>query len=343
MELPNFQHILIVRTDRIGDVILALPMIAAIHKSYPEAKISMLLREYTRDLAEGQEGLSDILIYDHAGTSKPFFKILGELRQAKIDAAIVAYPRFRIALLLWSARIPVRVGTAYRWYSFFFNRKVYEHRKTVEKHEAEYNLSLLKSIGCLTLDKAEVHLTFSEKEKQSALCVRQKLGIINNDNLILLHPGSGGSARDWKPENFSKLAVILSQRGFRVVVTGIERERSLVERVIAGTQGIAISFISSLTLREFGAFIQTAKVFIANSTGPLHIAASVGIPVIGFFPPSRVMSPKRWEPLTERKEIFVPNPALCPRCHGGECQGNDCMDQIEVNQVVDAVIRLVNG
>jgi ADP-heptose:LPS heptosyltransferase len=103
------------------------------------------------------------------------------------------------------------------------------------------------------------------------------------------------------------------------------------------------SFVSTLNLKIFAAFIQTAKLFVANSTGPLHMAAAVGTPVIGFYPPVRVMSPKRWGPLTEKKIIFVPDPAKCHRCKGGECQGNDCMDQILVDQVIGAALKLISG
>lgn len=340
MEPPGFQHILVVRTDRIGDVILTLPMIAALRSDFPKAKISMLLREYTSDLAVGQDGLTDILQYDYNGSLKSFFEMLRELRHASIDVAIVSYPRFRIALLLWFAKIPVRVGSGYRWYSFFFNRRVYEHRKTVQKHEAEYNLSLIQAIGGTVPSRIQIRLDISAMESVVST-IRQKLGITDTDRLVLLHPGSGGSARDWKAERFSQLAVILSQKGFRIIVTGGEADRSLVETVVAEAKGAAIPFISTVSLREFGAFIQTAQVFIANSTGPLHIAAAVGTPVIGFFPPVRVMSPKRWGPLIERKVIFIPDPTLCPRCRGGMCQGNDCMEQIEVNQVAEAAIKLM--
>jgi heptosyltransferase-3 len=339
VKLPDFQHILVTRTDRIGDVILALPMIAALHKSYEKARISMLLREYTRDLAEGQDGLTDIVTCDRGGRRKPFFEMLEELRTAKFDAAFIAYPRFHIALLVWLAGIPIRFGTGYRWYSFLFNRKVYEHRKSVEKHEAEYNLSLIHAAGCALPARPQVRLAISAMENVVA-GVRQSLGVTDADRLALLHPGSGGSARDWKPENFSRLAIILSQNGFRVIITGGAGDRSLVEKVSNDTGGIATPFVSTLGLRAFGAFIQSAKIFIANSTGPLHIAAAVGTPVIGFFPPVRVMSPKRWAPLTEKKVIFVPDPSRCPRCRGGRCRGNECMEQIEVHAVAEAALKL---
>jgi lipopolysaccharide heptosyltransferase II len=340
VEKPQINRILIVRTDRIGDVILTLPMISALHSSFPSASLAILLRSYTEDLAEGQEGLSSVITEDVQEKKKSFFSLLAELRTERFDAVVVAYPRFRIALLLRLAGIPLRVGTAFRWYSFLFNRKVYEHRKTVEKHEAEYNLSLLKELGCGIPEKAEAHLAITKKDKEKAASIRAELGLKDSDRIVLLHPGSGGSARNWKPENFASLAREIARKRFRVFITGTEAEKDLVQRVVLLSQGTAHRFISNLTLREFGAFIQTASAFVANSTGPLHIAAAVGTPVVGFYPPIKVMSAKRWGPLSDKKIIFTPDPALCSICGGGECSGSICMDQITVEQAAEAVFQL---
>jgi lipopolysaccharide heptosyltransferase II len=338
VEQPRLQNILVVRTDRIGDVILTLPTVEALKANFPDARVSMLVSSYTAGLVEG---IANTIIYDREGKKRPFFEILKDLRTVRFDAAIIAYPRFRIALLLLLARIPTRIGTGYRWYSFLFNKRVYEHRKTAEKHEAEYNLSLINVLGCTLPSKPEVYIEINEKDRKAAKELWRSIGIPGDGNLIILHPGSGGSARDWKPERFANLASELIKEGYHIVITGSARETDLVNRITSEAGEGAKSFISSLSLREFGAFIQTAELFISNSTGPLHIAAAVGIPVIGFYPPVRVMSPKRWGPLTEKKVIFVPDSGKCPRCKGGECRGNDCMDQIDVAQVLTGAKKLL--
>jgi heptosyltransferase-2 len=300
----------------------------------------MLLNSYTASLVEG---IADVLIYNRETAPKPFLEMLAELRRARFDEVIVAFPRFRIALLLWMARIPVRIGTGYRWYSFLFNKKIFEHRKTVEKHEAEYNLSLLQGLGCIVSSLPDIKIVISEQERKIASITRRSIGISESDRLVLLHPGSGSSARDWSPENFALLAAELKKRGFYVVITGGKTETALVH-VVAQNAGEGVKpFVSNLSLKEFAAFIQTAKLFVANSTGPLHIAAAVGIPVVGFFAPIRVMSPKRWGPLTDKKAIFVPDPGQCSRCKGSKCRGNDCMEQITVQQVLEAAVKLATG
>jgi heptosyltransferase-3 len=337
LEQQRLQNILVVRTDRIGDVILTLPTVEALKSNFPDARVAMLVSSYTSGLLSG---IADTVLYDRENKRRPFFEIRHDLRSQRFDAAIVAYPRFRIALLLLFAGIPIRIGSGYRWYSFLFNRRVYEHRKTAEKHEAEYNLSLIRELGCIIPANLEVRINIDVRDKQTAKEIRSSLGIPANGRLAILHPGSGGSARDWKPEHFSSLASGLRQSGFYVVITGAKWESDAVNRVASDAGEGVKSFISDLSLKEFGAFIKTANIFISNSTGPLHIAAAVGTPVIGFYPPVRVMSPVRWGPLTEKKFIFVPDPVKCPHCKGRRCRGNDCMDQIEVSQVLAEAKRL---
>ncbi|HEY6952431.1 MAG TPA: glycosyltransferase family 9 protein, partial [Bacteroidota bacterium] len=312
-----------------------------LRESFPSSTISFLARSYTRDIVEGQAGLDNVILYDNNGREKPFGTVLAELRHSNYDAAIVVFPRFRLALLLWLAGIDTRVGTGYRWYSFLFNSRVYEHRKTARKHEFEYNLSLLGNLGCKVGAHVVPTMSIVAEAVQGAEAERKRLGLAPGDIVAILHPGSGGSARDWSPAKFRALAVALDKLGWKVVVTGAKGEESLVGEVVSGTGGIARASVGMLTLKELAAFIKSANLFVSNSTGPLHIAAAVGTPVIGFYPPIVACSPERWGPVTNRKAIFVPDRSRCSLCKGGPCQGNVCMDQIDVQQVVDAAIKLV--
>ncbi|MGB2868855.1 MAG: glycosyltransferase family 9 protein [Bacteroidota bacterium] len=343
MNKQRFRNILVVRTDRIGDVILSLPMIPALRSSFPEARISMLVRSYTRELAEGQEGVSEVLCYDNNGSPRSFFSLLSEFRNRRFEVAVVAYPRFRIALLLYLARIPTRIATGFRWYSFLFNKRVYEHRKTAAKHEAEYNLGLLAPLGCAIPKKILPVLRTTAKDRSVAANVLKELHLTGKSRIVVLHPGSGGSARDWKPENFSALAAELERRSFDVVVTGGKGEEALVRNVVERAGGKVRSLVGRLSLMELAAVVRSARVFVSNSTGTLHIAAAVGTPVVAFYPPVLVASPQRWGPLTDKKVVFVPDRNRCPLCKGGECQSNVCMDQITVAMVVEQVLTLAGS
>jgi heptosyltransferase-3 len=340
--VPNLKYanILIARTDRIGDVVLTLPLVRVLRKEFPEARISFLVRTYTKEIVEGQPGINRVVLYDTPGGVKPFFSMLSEFRQAKFDAAVVAFPRFRLALLLWLARVPDRVGSGYRWYSFLFSKRVYEHRKTAQRHEFEYNLSLLRSLGCTVPTGIVPSIEVAEPAKRTASAEMKRLGLPGRNPLALLHPGSGGSARDWSPQNFGLLARALCDAGWDVVVTGASGEEALVCEVVERSGGTARSSVGVLTLNELAAFIKLSRLFVSNSTGPLHIAAAVGTPVIGFYPSIVACSPNRWGPITEEKVIFVPDRTRCSLCKGGPCRASVCMDQISVQDVVAAALHL---
>jgi heptosyltransferase-3 len=338
----TYRNVLIVRTDRIGDVVLTLPMIPVIRAHSPSCRISMLLRPYTSELIAGTAGLDRILHYDEGESQKGFWKMLGELREQRFDLVVVSHPKFRIALLLFFAGIPKRIGSGYRWYSFLFNLRVFEHRKTAEKHEAEYNISLLRAVGIDAHEVPKISLTISDAARAKAAAELRSVGISESERFVVLHPGSGGSARDWSPQRFGDLAKRLVDEGIKVVVSGDQKERSLVEAVVERSQDTAKALVGRFNLKELAAFLSLSKAFVSNSTGPLHIAAAVGTPVVAMYPPIRECSPKRWGPLTDKKVVFSADNALCPRCKGGPCEGNDCMDQITVEDVLSAVSGFVD-
>ncbi|HLX12338.1 MAG TPA: glycosyltransferase family 9 protein, partial [Bacteroidota bacterium] len=231
----HFSRILIVRTDRIGDILLTLPMAKVLKERIPGVHISMLIRRYTRELVEGDPNVDQILFYDDENGLLPFSHLAASLRTQKFDLVFHTYPRYRLALVTWFARIPVRVGTGYRWYSFLFNKKVYEHRKDARFHELEYNLRLLSSIG-LEVDAANIRPAIDVRPP-TADRIRELLrekGISDRDKVVVIHPGSGGSARDWSAKNFGELAARLSElNDVSIVVTGGKTEHAIVQEVIA--------------------------------------------------------------------------------------------------------------
>jgi ADP-heptose:LPS heptosyltransferase len=316
-------------------------MVTATRSCLPHSRVSLLLRSYTKSLAENLQDVASILLCDEGETPKSIWKLGRDIKRYQFDAAVVSSPSFRIAFLLALARIPLRIGTGYRWYSFLFTRRVYEHRKTGDRHEAQYNLSLLEGLGCHPEDihRVPFHLTDEELEYGSNLL--RSLGIGEHEVVVALHPGSGGSARDWKPERFAELAARLSQAGKRVVITGGSGEQNLVRNVLQKSPKSVQSINESLSLRELAAFYNVVGCFVGNSSGPLHLAAAVGTPVVGLYPPIRECSPVRWGPLSEHKQVFVGDARRCTRCQGGRCQSDDCMDQITVEEVLHAVEELL--
>ncbi len=337
-ELNKFSNILVCRTDKIGDVILTLPVVNALRDFYPNSKITFLVSEYASEIVQGHRAIDEVMIYK---PDESVFQLAKRLKQKKFDLAVVVFPVFKIALALWLTRVPVRVGTGYRFFSFLFNRKVFEHRKYAQKHEVEYNLNLIKHLGVEVSEvKFDIFIPQSAFDKVKKVLAEHGL---NENNYIIVHPGSKGSARDLKPSKFREIVKKLASEGFKVVVTGSKDEKGLVKYVCDGIEN-SFDFSGLFNLKELSALIKCASIFISNSTGPIHIASAVGTPVVGFYPPIKVMNPRRWGPYTNDKVVFVPDVQFeCKKCIGEKCKFYDCMDLINIDEVVKSVKEKIVG
>jgi heptosyltransferase-3 len=344
----KFDRILIVRTDRIGDVILTLPMARVLKEHFPHARIAMLIQRYTAELVEDDPSVDQILFSDDVdGRALSFFHLVQLLRTERFDVVFHTHPRLDLALVTWFAGIPNRVGTGYRYYSILFNRKVFEHRKDARYHELEYNLHLLDAVGCPRA-KESIHpeLNVRGDAKDAVKALLRARGINEDEQIVVLHPGSGGSARDWSARNFGLLGSrLLEIPNVRIVVTGSQLEQPLINEVQSVAGPTTVTLVDALNLRQYAALANMASVFIANSTGPIHIAAAVGTPVIGLYPHITPQSADRWGPYTDRKTIFSPvdKPMDCRKCLNGRTGTCECMDSISVDKVFEAAKKYLFG
>jgi heptosyltransferase-3 len=148
--MANEKHFLISRTDSIGDVVLTLPMCAAIRKKYPHAKISFLARTYTVPVVRMCEHVDDIINWDEMVSMSPSDQI-ALLQEKNIDVIVHVFPRKEIIWLAKRARIPLRIATGRRWYTLMkCNKLVFFSRKKSNLHEAQLNMKLLAPIGHTT-------------------------------------------------------------------------------------------------------------------------------------------------------------------------------------------------
>lgn len=337
------KRILIVRTDRLGDVILSMPVAAAMKRAYPEAQLTLLCRKISEDIGLRNPDIDRTLTIDHPdGIDRMFFQLVGMIKRENFDCAIIVHPTLSLALLTAAARIPVRIGTGYRYYSFLFNKRHYEHRKESIKHEVEYNLGLLKVLN-ISVETPEFRFCITEEDKEAAEKKISEIGIDVKKGFCVVHPGSGGSAMDW-PLRFFAITCEMISRDLKlnVIVTWGPNENHIVNRLREETSCDIWSFDEVLSLPVLGAVLQKAQFLLAPSTGILHFAYMVGTSVIGLYPPVRHESPVRWGPYGLKDSVLVPDIKDCPDCKGKPCRKLSCMELITPAMAVDK-IKAVTG
>jgi heptosyltransferase III len=343
--LRGDERVLVVRTDGMGDVVLSIPTLELIKRNCLNCHLSMLVSPYTAPLLENDPYLDEVLTDDKDGKHKGIMGLLALarfLRDRKFDIAIVLHPSWRVAILLALAKIKYRVGSGYRFYSFFFNLKLFQHRKDIQKHELEYNLDMLRVLNINPEEvMPKIHLSAQEKEKGKVLL--EKLGINPDDLLVAVHAGSGNSSLNLPPEKFAQIADELVEReGVKVILTGSVGEFSLVNSVRNRMKRNSINLVGKLGLRELAILLKRADLMIANSTGPMHLAVAIGTPVVAIFCPIFVASPKRWGPYGENNQVVLPPVPICQKCKPKKCRYYNCMDKVDTEEVYLKAKSLLN-
>lgn len=338
----NPENILIVRTDRIGDLVLTLPLAGLIKEKYPKVKVSFLVRDYTKSIADSHPYIDEVIVLKQNRNKVAFFENLNLIKSKKYDTCIVVYPVFLIALILFLSGVKTRIGTGYRWYSFLFNNKIYEHRKNAEHHELEYNVNLLDKINIKNnVDEKNVRYNLNV-DKDSLNAVKNILTVNQVDlskPFIIVHPGSGGSSLDLPSIKFAQLVKLLAEDRQQILITGNKEEKTLCKSVKADTT--AVNLAGLFNLEELTALISLSFLFISNSTGPIHIAAALNKYVVGFYPKVISCSKERWAPYTCKKLIYEPS-IDCNNCSIEQCKKLNCMESIDINKVFTDIKNVLN-
>lgn len=332
------ERILIIRTDRIGDVVLTLPMAAELRKKYPKAHITFAVRNYTAPIAQNCTYVDDVIVFPEDIQKIPAAVILPSIKKYKFDTVFVVSPNYAVSLLMFLAKIPRRIGNGYRWFSFMYTNRIYDHRSKVKHHELEYNVRMLKGVGIeaeSSPGSISYGLTIPKEASNNAAKLLKELKIPGTHPIIIIHPGSGGSAMDLPPEKFNGLICSLEKENAgTVLVTGNKSEEALCADVCKNTK--AINLAGKFSLTELMGIIGKSDIFVSNSTGTLHIAAALGKPVVGFYPKIKVCSAKRWGPYTEKSTIFEPT-IDCKNCTRKKCEKLQCMNTIDISIVAKKI------
>lgn len=338
---PN--NLLIVRTDRIGDLVLTMPLAEIVKRYYPNCKVTFLVRDYTKDILFNHPFIDQVISIKTKNKIGllAFWQNFKLMAKNNYDTVIIVSPNFKIALLLFLTKIKKRIGTGYRWYSLLFNKKVFIHRKYAGKHELEFNVELLKEIGIDEKVTKEI-VNYSLKVNKKSLKEIDNLffteSIEQTKPLIIIHPGSGSSSVDLPINKFKELTEKISLNfEAEIITTGIQKEKTLCEMITVNES--IHNYAGKFSLSQLIALIYKCDLFISNSTGPLHIASALNKNVIGFYPNLLTCSAKRWGPYSARSKVFTP-PKNCKDCKMEQCSNLECMNNIDINDVINYIKKL---
>ncbi len=336
----NFKRILIVRTDRIGDVVLSTPVIKALRDEYPNAYIAMMVSPYTKEIVEVNPYLDDVIIYDKSALHKSWYgslKFSSQLKKKRFDVSLILHPTSRAHLVIFFARIPRRIGYDYKL-GFLLTKRIKHTKQLGEKHEVEYSLDLVRALGIEPKDK-KLFVPIRQDSEDWVETLFSKEGIKSSDKILAIHPGASCPSRIWPQERFARVGErVVEKYGFKVIVVGGAQDSLLALNLVKHSRIPVINLTGRASISQLASILKRCKLFISTDSGPMHIAVAVGTPVITIFGRNQKgLSPKRWGPLGERDKILHHKEAGCIECLAHNCKKEfACLKAVSIEDVIEA-------
>ena len=277
-------NILVVRTDKLGDFITALPTFYVLKKHNPKDKIIALVAPLNEELANRCDFIDEVLVDDG---KMSIFKLSSKIKHLNIDASITLFSNTRVALSQFLSGIKLRIAPATKIAQIFYNKRVKQRRSEVKMAEFEYNLQLTKELF------NNIDLTY----KKPLL----DFGSVQKDG-VCFHVGFGGSSdANWSLDEYIELIDVVLQR-HRVTLTFGPDEVKLMDTMKQKLQGREIEFyLSKDGIVSFAKYLTRFRLFVSTSTGTYHLASLVGTPTMTFFADTLFASAKRWKSVGDEK------------------------------------------
>ncbi|MFH1196899.1 MAG: glycosyltransferase family 9 protein [bacterium] len=327
------KRILIVRPDRLGDVVLSTPIPREIKKQFPGSYVSILLRKYAVEVYLNNPHIDQIILLD----DNSYFQKVSEIRKYNFTHSLSLIPNEPINYMLFLAGIHCRIGVGYKLYQFITNTKsVHRQKYNPLRHEADYCLDLARKIG-VDSNNYTTELFLDEKEKQD-VAVARNFQIRGRKHLIGIHSTSGNSAPNWSKESYRQLILELTkQPEYSIVIT------DQVKNDLFDIPGVTYPHLN-LSLRESIINFAALDMLVSNSTGPMHICAALKIKTVSMFCPLNACSPKLWGPLGNVNEILLPKYSYCQyKCPGDpkKCtfEGEHGINVEDVVEKIEAILK----
>ncbi len=346
----TIKKILLVRLDHIGDLLMATPAIAALRRKFPEACIDLLGGERAKEVFRGNRDIDRILTFDATWydprRGKEIWPIdvtslLWKLRREKYDCAVDLRGDFRVILLfLWLIGARRRMGFHDLGLGFLLTDSV---SYDPEKSYLDLNFDALSPLD-IKRDDRSTRFFVAEEEVAYVENIFKEHGLGRDDMIIGINPTSNRIEQRWSEKRFAELSdLFVKEYQAKILLLSAPSEAALARKMLSFLKQPVIDLVGKTSLGQLGALMKKLSLYIANDSGPMHLAISLKTPTIGLFGTTSVK--KSW-PYNKNSSLFQPitSQVDCRRpCYEKDCDPKKCFDLITVEEVFAAARRLLKS
>lgn len=347
-------RILLVRLRQIGDVVFTTPAIHALRQRFPDAHLSYVVEPAAAPIVAGNPHLNQVIVAPRGRGVRGLWADLAlarRLRAERYDLAIDFHGGPRASLLTWLSGAPERLGYDVVGRGWMYTRRVARPRELRPRHSVENQFDLLAPLGVAAADRSAFPMEMPA-DASTAAAVSDRLaraGVGAGDPVIVLHVSAGNPFRRWPAPHFVELIASLAAAdpSRRIVVTSGPSEHDAAERVIAGARArlgdraAQVVSCGELSLTELRALLDRAALYVGGDSGPLHVAATTGVPIVGLYGPTLPVRSAPWRAPTWMTESVDAGELPCRPCDQRICEPGDfrCLTSITPQQVLEACER----
>jgi heptosyltransferase-2 len=339
----GIRKVLFIRVDRIGDLVLSTPALRALKQASPNSHLVVLASPSNQSLLLHNPYVDGVVVYDEKRRLGEKIGIIRQLRTYGFDLAIDPYPDYelRTAVIAFLSGARKRVGYASYGREVFFN--VEAPKIKADKHFVDLTSGILNPLGIAARDKAP-EIFLGDGEREWARTRLKKKGA-RGKPLVGIHPGGYYESQRWPPENFADLIGQLQKDGrLDLIIFGGPGEEDLIRKICSMVTREVLTSLED-DIRRFAALLSRCSLFVCNNSGPLHIAAGLGIPTISMMGPTMR---ERWMPIGDIHKVLRIDDLPCIGCNLGYCntKTHDCMRLITPSMVLEAaegILQLRNS
>jgi heptosyltransferase-2 len=342
--LDSVEKILVRGVNWIGDTILSLPAIEGLRRLLPEASITFLVKDHLRSLFSSAPWAKEVLVLPQGSGMSLLSgesRIIRRITSERYDLALILPRSPRAALLPYLAGVRYRIGYACNGRSILLTHGIKETGKLLRCHQADYYYHLVQFLGDCG-ERQLPRLYISRDDDAWAESFYNHAGISRHEVVIAFNPGSTyGPAKCWPPARYIELARrVLSLPRNRLLLVGGADNAPLIDYIYLSLGRRAIKAVGKELIR-LAALLKRCDSIITNDTGPMHVAAAVGIPVIAIFGSTDPCTTSPLGPLSR----IIRREAKCSPCLTRHCPHDDhrCMEAISVDEVEAALAEQVAG